>query len=199
MGNSEVGHTNIGAGRVVYQMLVKITKDIGDGEFFTKPALVHSMENARDNGTALHLMGLLSPGGVHSHQEHLYGLLQMAKKYGLEKVFVHAFLDGRDVPPSSAAEYMRELVEKMKEIGVGSVATVSGRYYAMDRDNAWDRVEKAYDAMVMGEGVQADCPVAAIEDSYKNGVTDEFMLPTVVDKNGMIGRKRFCDLLQLPS
>ena len=187
MGNSEVGHTNIGAGRVVYQMLVKITKDIGDGEFFTKPALVHSMENARDNGTALHLMGLLSPGGVHSHQEHLYGLLQMAKKYGLEKVYVHAFLDGRDVPPSSAAEYMRELVEKMKEVGVGSVATVSGRYYAMDRDNAWDRVEKAYDAMVMGEGVQADCPVAAIEDSYKNGVTDEFMLPTVVDKNGMIG------------
>lgn len=187
MGNSEVGHTNIGAGRVVYQMLVKITKDIADGDFFKKPALVHSMENARDNGTALHLMGLLSPGGVHSHQEHLYGLLQMAKNYGLTKVYVHAFLDGRDVPPSSAAEYMRELVEKMKEIGVGSVATISGRYYAMDRDNAWDRVEKAYDAMVMGEGVQAECPVAAIEDSYKNGVTDEFMLPTVVNKDGMIG------------
>lgn len=186
MGNSEVGHTNIGAGRVVYQMLVKITKDINDGEFFKKPALVHSMENAKNNGSALHLMGLLSPGGVHSHQEHLYGLLQMAKHYGLEKVYVHAFLDGRDVPPSSAAEYMKELTEKMKEIGVGKVATVSGRYYAMDRDNAWDRVEKAYDAMVCGEGVKGSCPVQAIEDSYKNGVTDEFMLPTVIDENGTI-------------
>ena len=187
MGNSEVGHTNIGAGRVVYQMLVKITKDIGDGVFFKNPALVHSMENAKANGSALHLMGLVSPGGVHSHQEHLYGLLQMAKQYGLEKVYVHAFLDGRDVPPSSAAEYMKELCAKMEEIGVGKVATISGRYYAMDRDNAWDRVEKAYAAMVYGEGVEASCPVAAIEESYKNGVTDEFMLPTVVDKGGMIG------------
>lgn len=127
-------------------------------------------------------MGLLSPGGVHSHMEHLYGLLEMAKKNGLEKVYVHAYLDGRDVPPSSAAEYMEELVAKIKEIGVGSVATISGRFYAMDRDNAWDREEKAYSALVYGEGVQADDPVQAIKDSYANDVTDEFMLPTVVDK-----------------
>ena len=187
MGNSEVGHTNIGAGRVVYQMLVKITKDIQDGTFFKNPALVNSMENAKAHGGALHLMGLLSPGGVHSHQDHLYGLLEMAKQHGLEKVYVHAFLDGRDEPPSSAAGFMKELVGKIKEIGVGKVATISGRYYAMDRDNAWDRVEKAYAAMVYGEGVKGGSdPVAAIEDSYKNGVTDEFMLPTVVDPDGMI-------------
>ena len=186
MGNSEVGHTNIGAGRVVYQMLVKITKDIQDGSFFKNPALVRSMENAKAHGGALHLMGLLSPGGVHSHQEHLYGLLEMAKRFGLEKVYVHAFLDGRDEPPSSAAGFMKELVGEIGKIGVGKVATISGRYYAMDRDNAWDRVEKAYAAMVYGEGVEASCPVAAIEDSYKNGVTDEFMLPTVVDHDGMI-------------
>ena len=186
MGNSEVGHTNIGAGRVVYQMLVKITKDIQDGVFAKNPALIHSIENVKAHGGALHLMGLLSPGGVHSHQEHLYGLLQMAKDNGVEKVYVHAFLDGRDVPPSSAAEYMKELCAKMDEIGVGKVATVMGRYYAMDRDNAWDRVEKAYAAMVYGEGVQGVCPVKTIEDSYANGVTDEFMLPTVIDKDGMI-------------
>ena len=186
MGNSEVGHTNIGAGRVVYQMLVKITKDIQDGVFSKNPALVHSIENVKAHGGALHLMGLLSPGGVQSHQEHLYGLLQMAKDNGVEKVYVHAFLDGRDVPPSSAAEYMKELCAKMDEIGVGKVATVMGRYYAMDRDNAWDRVEKAYAAMVYGEGVQGVCPVKAIEDSYENGVTDEFMLPTVIDKDGVI-------------
>lgn len=131
-------------------------------------------------------MGLLSPGGVHSHMEHLYGLLEMAKKNGIEKVYVHAFLDGRDVPPSSAAEYMQQACDKMKEIGVGSVATVMGRFYAMDRDNAWDRVEKAYNAMVLGEGVEGCCPVQAIKDSYTNGVTDEFMLPTVCDKNGMV-------------
>ena len=131
-------------------------------------------------------MGLLSPGGVHSHMEHLYGLLEMAKRNGIEKVYVHAFLDGRDVPPSSASEYMEEAVEEIKKIGVGSVATISGRFYAMDRDNAWDRVEKAYDAIVMGEGVQETEPVQAIKNSYANGVTDEFMLPTVVDKNGMV-------------
>lgn len=186
MGNSEVGHTNIGAGRVVYQMLVKITKDIQDGVFFKNPALLHSMENCKKNGSALHLIGLLSDGGVHSHNEHLYGLLKMAKDHGLTKVYVHALLDGRDVPPSSAADYMRQLVAKMEEIGVGQVATVMGRFYAMDRDFAWDRVEKAYAAMVYGEGVKGSCPVAAIEDSYKNGVTDEFMLPTVTCPDGAV-------------
>ena len=186
MGNSEVGHTNIGAGRIVYQMLVKISKSIQDGDFFENPALKSAMENCKEKNSSLHLMGLLSPGGVHSHMEHLYGLLEMAKKNGLEKVYVHAYLDGRDVPPSSAAEYMEELVAKIKEIGVGSVATISGRFYAMDRDNAWDREEKAYSALVYGEGVQADDPVQAIKDSYANDVTDEFMLPSVVDKNGMI-------------
>ncbi|MDE6592047.1 MAG: 2,3-bisphosphoglycerate-independent phosphoglycerate mutase [Oscillospiraceae bacterium] len=186
MGNSEVGHTNIGAGRIVYQMLVKISKDIKDGVFFENPALMKAMENCKAKGSALHLMGLLSPGGVHSHQEHMYGLLDMAKKNGIDKVYVHAFLDGRDVPPSSAAEYMEEAVSEMKKIGLGKVATVAGRYYAMDRDNAWDRVEKAYDAMVMGEGVQETDPVEAIKKSYANGVTDEFMLPAVVDKDGMV-------------
>ena len=186
MGNSEVGHTNIGAGRVVYQMLVKITKDIEDGVFFENPALLHAMENCKANGSALHLMGLLSDGGVHSHNEHLYGLLSMAKKHGIEKVYVHAFLDGRDVPPSSGAEFMDALCHKMEEIGVGKVATVMGRFYAMDRDNAWDRVEKAYAAMVYGEGVEGCCPVKAIKDSYAAGVTDEFMVPTVLDKNGTI-------------
>ena len=186
MGNSEVGHTNIGAGRIVYQMLVKISKAIEDGSFLENASLKNAMENCKEKGSALHLMGLLSPGGVHSHIEHLYGLLEMAKKNGIEKVYVHAFLDGRDVPPSSAAEYMQEACDKMNEIGVGKVATVMGRFYAMDRDNAWDRVEKAYDAMVLGEGVEGTCPVQAIKDSYANGVTDEFMLPTVCDKEGMI-------------
>lgn len=186
MGNSEVGHTNMGAGRIVYQMLVKITKDIEDGTFFENKALVKAMENCKQKDSSLHLMGLLSPGGVHSHMEHLYGLLEMAKKNGLSKVYVHAYLDGRDVPPSSAAEYMEEAVAKIKEIGVGSVATISGRFYAMDRDNAWDREEKAYAALVYGEGVEETDAVQAIKNSYANDVTDEFMLPTVVDKNGMI-------------
>jgi len=188
MGNSEVGHTNIGAGRIVYQMLVKISKSIKDGDFFENPALVEAVENCRKNNSALHLMGLLSPGGVHSHTEHLYGLLEMAKRNGLEKVYVHAFLDGRDVPPSSAADYMAEACDKIEKIGVGSVATVSGRFYAMDRDNAWDRVVKAYDAMVLGEGVDntSISPVDAIKRSYANDTTDEFMLPTVTDSNGKI-------------
>lgn len=180
MGNSEVGHTNIGAGRVVYQMLVKITKDIEDGVFFENPALLAAMENAKQKGTALHLIGLLSPGGVHSHQDHLYGLLKMAKAHGLSRVYVHALLDGRDVPPSSAASYMRELVAEIDTIGVGRVASVMGRFYAMDRDFAWDRVSKAYAAMTYGEGVQASDPVQAIENSYANHITDEFMLPTVI-------------------
>ena len=186
MGNSEVGHTNMGAGRIVYQMLVKITKDIEDGKFFNNEALLKAVENCKKNDSSLHLMGLLSPGGVHSHMEHLYGLLELAKRNGIEKVYIHAYLDGRDVPPSSAAEYMEEAVAKMKEIGVGSVATIAGRFYAMDRDNIWEREEKAYAALVYGEGVEETDPVQAIRNSYANDVTDEFMLPTVVDKNGMI-------------
>lgn len=187
MGNSEVGHTNIGAGRIVYQMLVKITKDIEDGKFFENKALSDAMNACKEKGTALHLMGLLSPGGVHSHITHLYGLLEMAKRKGLEQVYIHAFLDGRDEPPASASGFMKETVAKIKEIGVGEIATISGRYYAMDRDNAWDRIEKAYAAMVYGEGVVTDAdPVQAIEDSYAQDVTDEFMLPTVLKKEGTI-------------
>ena len=186
MGNSEVGHTNMGAGRIVYQELTRITKSISDGEFFSNEALVEAVENCKKNGSALHLMGLLSNGGVHSHNTHLYGLLELAKKNGLEKVYIHAFLDGRDVPPSSAKDFAAELVEKTKEIGVGKVATLSGRYYAMDRDNNWDRVEKAYSAMVYGEGVEACCAVKALEDSYANEVTDEFVIPTVIDKEGTV-------------
>ncbi len=186
MGNSEVGHTNIGAGRIVYQMLVKISKSIKDGDFFENPALVAAMENCKKNGSALHLMGLLSPGGVHSHTEHMYGLVEMAKRNGLDKVYVHCFLDGRDVPPSSAAEYMEDAAAKLSEIGVGKIATIAGRFYAMDRDNAWDRVEKAYNALVFGEGVEETDPVEAVKNSYANGVTDEFMLPTVIEKDGMI-------------
>lgn len=186
MGNSEVGHTNIGAGRVVYQMLVKITKDIEDGVFFENEALKNAMQAAKDSGNALHLMGLLSDGGVHSHNKHLYGLLEMAKKMGLEKVYVHTFHDGRDVPPTSGVEYMQQLVDEIEKIGCGSVATISGRYYAMDRDNAWDRVEKAYNAIVLGEGKEASDPVEAIKASYEEGVTDEFIVPTVINKDGMV-------------
>ena len=185
MGNSEVGHTNMGAGRVVYQELTRITKSIGDGDFFENEALIDAVENCKANNSALHLMGLLSSGGVHSHNTHLYGLLELAKKNGLEKVYI-AFLDGRDVPPSSAKDFAAELCEKIKEIGVGKVATVAGRYYAMDRDNNWDRVEKAYSAMVYGEGVESCCAVKAIGDSYANEVTDEFVLPTVINKEGTV-------------
>ena len=174
-------HTNIGAGRIVYQMLVKISKDIKDGVFFENKALLDAMKNCKEKNSALHLMGLLSPGGVHSHMEHLFGIVEMAKKNGLEKVYIHAFLDGRDVPPSSASEYMEQTVEELEKIGLGKIATIAGRFYAMDRDNAWDRVEKAYSAMVYGEGVKESCPVQAIKNSYANGVTDEFMLPTVID------------------
>ena len=186
MGNSEVGHTNMGAGRIVYQELTRITKTINEDKLKENEAIVNAMDKAIENGTALHLMGLLSSGGVHSHNTHLYGILELAKKKGLENVYVHAFLDGRDVPPSSAAEFMNELLDKMKEIGVGKVATVSGRYYAMDRDNNWDRVEKTYAAMVYGEGEKADCPCCAIEKSYENGVTDEFVVPVVVDGGAQV-------------
>ena len=186
MGNSEEGHTNIGAGRIVYQMLVKISKDINDGKIYENKALSDAMDAAKANGKSLHLMGLLSNGGVHSHNEHLYGLLKMAKKKGIENVYVHTFLDGRDVPPTSGVEFMAELEKEIKEIGIGSVATIMGRFYAMDRDNAWDRVEKAYKAMVDGEGIQETDAVTAVKNSYANDVTDEFVIPTVVDKNGMI-------------
>jgi 2,3-bisphosphoglycerate-independent phosphoglycerate mutase len=186
MGNSEVGHTNIGAGRIVYQMLVKISKDIKDGTFFNNKAILGAMNNCKEKGSALHLMGLLSPGGVHSHMEHLFGIVEMAKKNGLDKVYIHAFLDGRDVPPSSAAEYMDETVSELKKIGLGKIATISGRFYAMDRDNAWDRVEKAYAALVYGEGVKESDPVQAIKNSYANEVTDEFMLPTVIEVGAQI-------------
>ena len=156
MGNSEVGHMNMGAGRIVYQELTRITKEIQDGDFFQNEALQAAMENAKKNDSSLHLYGLLSDGGVHSHNTHLYALLEMAKRHGLEKVYVHCFLDGRDTPPASGKGYIKELRDKMKEIGVGEVATVMGRYYAMDRDNRWDRVELAYRALTKGEGVQAE-------------------------------------------
>ena len=180
MGNSEVGHTNIGAGRIVYQELTRITKSAQDGDMDKNEALLKAMNNAKDNGKALHLMGLLSDGGVHSHNTHLYALLEMAKRVGVEKVFVHCFMDGRDVPPSSGKDYVKELMDKLEEIGVGKIATVMGRYYAMDRDNRWERVEKAYAAMVYGEGEQADCPLCAMQNSYDKEVTDEFVVPTVV-------------------
>ena len=186
MGNSEVGHTNMGAGRIVYQELTRITKTINEDKLKDNEAIVDAMDKALKNGTALHLMGLLSDGGVHSHIEHLYGILELAKKKGLKDVYIHAFLDGRDVPPSSAAEYADKLLDKLKEIGIGKVATVEGRYYAMDRDNNWDRVEKAYAAMVYGEGNKADCPVCAIKNSYNDGVTDEFVVPCVIEGGAQV-------------
>ena len=186
MGNSEVGHTNMGAGRIVYQELTRITKTINEDKLKENEAIVNAMDKALENGTALHLMGLLSSGGVHSHITHLYGILELAKEKGLENVYIHTFLDGRDVPPSSAAEFMDELLAKTKEIGVGKVATVSGRYYAMDRDNNWDRVEKTYAAMVYGEGEKADCPVCAVKNSYDKGVTDEFVVPVVVEGGAQV-------------
>ena len=186
MGNSEVGHTNIGAGRVVYQMLVKISKSIEDGDFFNIECLKAAVENCKKNDSALHFIGLLSDGGVHSHIEHLYGLLELAKKNGLTKVYVHCLMDGRDVSTTSGVGFIKDLQDKMAELGVGKIASVMGRYYAMDRDFAWDRVEKAYAAMVYGEGIEASDPVKAMEESYAKDVTDEFIVPTVVDKEGMI-------------
>ena len=187
MGNSEVGHTNIGAGRVVFQDLPRITKSIADGDFFQNPAYLHAMDQCLQNDTSLHLMGLLSDGGVHSHLDHLFALLRMAKDKGLTKVFIHAFLDGRDVSPTSGADFVARTVEACREIGVGRIATVMGRYYAMDRDKRWDRVEQAYDAMVYGEGATFNpVPVAAVKDSYAAGVTDEFVEPVVCDSEGTI-------------
>ena len=185
MGNSEVGHLNMGAGRIVYQELTRITKEIQDGDFFENKALLHAIENAKENDTALHMYGLLSDGGVHSHNTHLYALLEMAKRHGLKKVYVHCFLDGRDTPPESGKDFVQALQDKMDEIGVGEIATVSGRYYAMDRDNRWDRIERAYVALTKGEGVTAASGVEAVAQSYEKGETDEFVLPTVVLKNGV--------------
>ena len=186
MGNSEVGHTNIGAGRVVFQDLPHISRDIDSGEFFKNPAYLEAMEHCREWGTALHLMGLLSDGGVHSHITHLFALVKMAKEQGLEKVYVHCFLDGRDVPPSSGKSYVEQLQAKLDELGTGRIATVMGRYYAMDRDKRWDRVQRAYDAIALGEGIFEENPAAAVQKSYDSGVTDEFMEPVVCAKGAQV-------------
>ena len=186
MGNSEVGHMNIGAGRVVYQDLPRITRSIEDGTFFETPALKNAMLKAKENGSALHLMGLLSDGGVHSHQEHLFARLTMAKRLDLKDVYVHAFLDGRDTAPTSGKEFIASCQAKMSEIGIGKIATLTGRYYAMDRDNRWERTKLAYDAMTSGAGAFEDNPIETIEKSYSRGVFDEFVTPSICDKNGLV-------------
>ena len=184
MGNSEVGHLNMGAGRIVYQELTRITKEIQDGTFFENSALLEAVENCKKNDSALHMFGLLSDGGVHSHNTHLYGLLELAKRNGLSKVYVHCFLDGRDTPPASGKGYAEELEQEMAKIGAGQIASVMGRYYAMDRDNNYDRVKLAYDALTSGEGLTAEGGPAGIQASYDRGETDEFVKPTVVVKDG---------------
>lgn len=186
MGNSEVGHTNIGAGRIVYQSLLRITVAVRDGSFFENPAYIAAMDAAKESGGALHLFGLMSPGGVHSHNTHTWAFLEMAKRRGLSKVYIHCFMDGRDVPPSSGKEYIEECVAKCAQIGVGKIATIAGRFYAMDRDNRWERVEKAYAAMVYGEGNMDPDPVHTMQASYDAGVTDEFVVPTVCDPEGTV-------------
>ena len=186
MGNSEVGHTNIGSGRVVYQELTRITKQIQDGSFFENEAFLGAVANCKEHDSALHIYGLMSDGGVHSHIEHIFGLLELAKKNGLTKVFVHCFMDGRDVPPTSGIDYIRQLKAKMEELGVGQIATIEGRYYAMDRDNRFERVVKAYSAMVYGEGEYNPDPVDAMQKSYDAGVTDEFIVPVVITKDACI-------------
>ena len=186
MGNSEVGHTNIGGGRVVFQDLPRISRAIDDGSFFCNEAYNKAMDNCLQSGSSLHLYGLLSDGGVHSHVDHLWALMRMAKEKGLEKVYIHAFLDGRDVSPTSGRDFGAQCVEKCAEIGVGKIATVMGRYYVMDRDKRWERVQLAYDAMVYGEGIQNSDPVEAVAKSYQNGITDEFVEPVVFDREGTI-------------
>lgn len=186
MGNSEVGHTNIGAGRVVYQELTRITKSIEDGKFFENDEFNEAIENVKKHNSSLHLMGLLSNGGVHSHNSHLYALVELAKRKGIKNVYIHAFLDGRDVAPTSGKDFICECESKLKEIGVGKIATVIGRYYAMDRDNRWERVKQAYDAMVFGEGKHCNSASLAVETSYSEGVTDEFVVPTVCEKDAKI-------------
>ncbi|WP_069649145.1 2,3-bisphosphoglycerate-independent phosphoglycerate mutase [Caloranaerobacter ferrireducens] len=183
MGNSEVGHLNIGAGRIIYQEFTRISKAIENGEFFEKQEFIKAVENAKKNNSSLHLMGLLSDGGVHSHNTHLYALLELAQKYGLKDVYIHCFLDGRDVPPKSAKKYIEELENKLSELGVGKIATISGRYYAMDRDKRWDRTKKTYDAMVLGKGRVASTPIEALNKSYDEDITDEFVIPTVIVKD----------------
>ena len=183
MGNSEVGHTNIGAGRIVYQELTKITKSIEDGDFFAIPEFIEAIENCKKHNSKLHILGLLSDGGVHSHIRHLYGLLEMAKRRDFENVYVHCFLDGRDTPPASAEGYITQLEDKMKEKKLGKIASISGRYYAMDRDKRWDRIKKCYDALVRGEGNKATSATIAIENSYQKEVFDEFVEPTVIVNN----------------
>lgn len=184
MGNSEVGHMNIGAGRIIYQELTRITKSIEDGDFFENKELLAAIDNVKKNESDLHLYGLLSDGGVHSHNTHLYGLLELAKRNGVKNVYVHCFLDGRDTPPASGKEFVEELQAKMDEIGVGQIASLHGRYYAMDRDTNWDRVEKAYAALVYGEGEKGTDAVRAMADSYAKDVTDEFVVPTIIEKDG---------------
>lgn len=184
MGNSEVGHLNIGAGRIVYQELTRISKEIEDGDFFKNEALLAAVENCKKNNSDLHLFGLLSDGGVHSHNTHMYGVLELARREGLKNVYLHAFLDGRDTAPTSGKGFIEEAQAKMKELGVGKIATVIGRYYVMDRDNRWERVEKAYLAMTEGVGEQAEDAALAVQKSYDADVTDEFVLPTVITENG---------------
>ena len=184
MGNSEVGHMNIGAGRIIYQELTRITKAIKDGDFFENKEMLDAIENCKKNNSDLHLWGLLSDGGVHSHNTHLYAILELCKRQNFDRVYIHPFFDGRDTAPASGKGFLEELIAKTKEVGVGKVASLSGRYYAMDRDNRWDRVELAYKSLVTGEGVQSEDPVAAIQESYDKEVYDEFILPTVIVENG---------------
>ncbi len=184
MGNSEVGHLNMGAGRIVYQELTRITKSIEDGDFFENAELLAAVDNCKKNNSDLHLFGLLSDGGVHSHNTHLYALLELAKRNGLENVYVHGFMDGRDTATDGGKEYINELYNKMSEIGVGKIASIMGRYYVMDRDNRWDRVQVAYNALVKGEGNEAACARCAIKNSYADGKTDEFVVPTVIKADG---------------
>ncbi len=184
MGNSEVGHLNIGAGRIVYQELTKISKSIKDGDFFSNEEFLKAVNNAKEKGTDLHLVGLLSDGGVHSHTEHIFALLELCKREGLENVYLHAFLDGRDTPPTSGKSFLERTEEKMKEIGVGKIATISGRFYAMDRDKRWERVEEAYNAMVLGNGETFNSASECINNNYENGINDEFVKPTVILNDG---------------
>lgn len=185
MGNSEVGHLNLGAGRVVFQELTRISRAVKDGSFYNNDVLLNAVEHVREKGTAMHLMGLLSDGGVHSHIKHLYALLELARDQGIKNVFIHAFLDGRDVPPDNAMEYINALEDKMHKMETGAIATVMGRYYAMDRDRRWDRTEKAYRAMVLGEGIEVKSAAEAVKKGYSREETDEFIKPSVVlNENG---------------
>lgn len=186
MGNSEVGHTNIGAGRVVYQDLPRISRDIKSGDFFSNEALLSAVEKCKKSGSALHLMGLLSPGGVHSHTEHLYALVELGKRNGLTKIYIHCFMDGRDVAPDSGKGYIEDCVAKLSELGAGKIATVMGRFYAMDRDNRWDRVEEAYNAMVFGEGAFEPDPIVAMQKSYDEQIYDEFVKPVICNRDAMV-------------